>query len=431
MLSIGAGCGAGLTAAAMAGPGPANVALAGAWSVTVTVPANPPLRATVEIPKPDIITVTSEKYDKLPDFNPAIGGGWMHGVALRGVKASECTVKDAVVPSSLVIRDQAETTTYEKGKDYEANVEWGSVGRLPAGRIKPDQPVLISYQYAKMRIDTVVLSPEGRIILKTGEPHVGMPQIPALAAGETRLANIFVSGRLTALTADNLFPILETAYPEPPKTGPSAAERFLPKTLEKLRSGAPLKILAWGDSVTSFKRFQNMFVERLQKKYPRAKIELVTESWGGHNTKHYLNEPPGGVHNYQEKVLAQKPDLIISEFVNDAYLNEQQVEERYGIFLADFKKLGAEWIILTPHYVRPDWMHLTGQRDIDEDPRPYVKGLRLFSEKHQIALADASLHYGRLWRQGIPYVTLMENNINHPNVFGHSLFADSLIALFP
>jgi hypothetical protein len=28
------------------------------------------------------------------------------------------------------------------------------------------------------------------------------------------------------------------------------------------------------------------------------------------------------------------------------------------------------------------------------------------------------LRYGRLWRQGIPYLTLMENNINHPNVFG-------------
>jgi hypothetical protein len=35
-----------------------------------------------------------------------------------------------------------------------------------------------------------------------------------------------------------------------------------------------------------------------------------------------------------------------------------------------------------------------------------------------------------LWRQGIPYLTLMENNINHPNMLGHTIFADSLIALF-
>jgi len=25
----------------------------------------------------------------------------------------------------------------------------------------------------------------------------------------------------------------------------------------------------------------------------------------------------------------------------------------------------------------------------------------------------------------------MENNINHPNIAGHTLFADSLVALFP
>ena len=75
-------------------------------------------------------------------------------------------------------------------------------------------------------------------------------------------------------------------------------------------------------------------------------------------------------------------------------------------------------------------MGLTKQRDIDNDPRPYVTGLRQFAEKYKVALGDASLRYGRLWRQGIPYLTLMENNINHPNEFGHTLFADSLMALF-
>ena len=93
--------------------------------------------------------------------------------------------------------------------------------------------------------------------------------------------------------------------------------------------------------------------------------------------------------------------------------------------------IGAEWIILTPHYVRPDWMGLTRERDIDDDPRPYVKGLRAFSEKHGVALADASLRYGRLWRQGIPYSALMLNSINHPDARGMSLFADALMELFP
>ena len=57
--------------------------------------------------------------------------------------------------------------------------------------------------------------------------------------------------------------------------------------------------------------------------------------------------------------------------------------------MADFRSQGTEWNILTPHYVRPDWMGLDRERDIDDDPRPYVAGLREFGARHGVALADA------------------------------------------
>ena len=103
---------------------------------------------------------------------------------------------------------------------------------------------------------------------------------------------------------------------------------------------------------------------------------------------------------------------------------------RYERIREAFRGIGAEWILLTPHYVKPDWMGLDRQRDIDEDPRPYVRFLREFARDHRIALADAARRYGRLWRQGIPFLTLMENGINHPNPAGHAILADSLIGLF-
>src|SRR6185503_20765369 len=87
--------------------------------------------------------------------------------------------------------------------------------------------------------------------------------------------------------------------------------------------------------------------------------------------------------------------------------------------------------ILTPHYVRPDWMGLSREREIDDDPRPYVAGLRQFAAKHPVALADAARRYGRLWRQGIPYSSLMVNSINHPDARGMKIFADALMELFP
>jgi hypothetical protein len=393
--------------------------LTGPWQVSVS-------GTVVEVPKPDLVTVREERYPKLAEFN-AKAAPWTKGTRLNGVIAAECTVEGALDPESLVVRAIG-GAAFQRGVDYDADLAAGTLGRLAGGAIGAEQPVVVSYRYARQRIDSIVRTAEGRVVLKPGTPHVVTPEAPAVAGGESRLANIFVNGRLERLGEENLYPILETAYPF--AESPVAAER-LPRTLARLRSGGHLKILAWGDSVTTFLRYQVMFVERLKARYPKADIELVTEAWGGRNTSSYLKEPPGSPHNYREQVLAKKPDLIISEFVNDAHLNEEGVEERYSKLLADFGELGAEWIILTPHYVRPNWMKLTGQRGIDDDPRPYVKGLRLFAARHRVALADASRRYGRLWRQGIPYLTLMENNINHPNMHGHSIFADSLIALFP
>lgn len=424
---------------------PATLKLTGHWQVQVTASApasggtDKEVTVTIDVPPPTLVTVRAEKYDRLPLFNPRAGGGWRKGAALRGLKAQECTSRGLLDPASLQVRAgaTADSMRFEPGQDFSADLDWATFGRLPEGRIREDQPVFVDYRHGLLRLDSIVLTPGGRMEVRQGKPHAAAPLPPALADGERRLANLWLPGHISKLGQEHLFPILETAYPEPPTPGPSPAEKRLPRSLQKLREGKALRLLAWGDSVTDggylprHERWQDQFAVRLQKQYPKAKIELVTEAWGGRSTASYLAEPPGSPHNYKEKVLGARPDLIVSEFVNDAGLTPRQVEERYSRFLADFTGIQAEWIILTPHYVRPDWMGLASQRDIDNDPRPYVAGLRQFAQKHPVALADASLRWGRLWRQGIPYNTLNLNSINHPDARGMKLFVDSLMALFP
>jgi lysophospholipase L1-like esterase len=420
-----------------------RVELAGDWKVSVSVKtsAGKEIKATVDIVAPVAVKVQHEKYDKLPDFNTKAWGGWQKGVPLKGVLSQECTTCFALDPATLKVSPGTGTDAvmYEKGKDYEAELGWGSVGRLHEGKIKAEQPVFISYEYYPQRIDAIILSSKNKIIVKQGKPHIANPKPPALAPGETRLSNIYMPCKIMKLGGENLYPVLETEYPEPPKKSPTVAERFLPKAMKKLNEGGKLKVLAWGDSVTdgSFlsnkdtERWQEQFVSRLRIRFPKAEIELVTEAWGGRNTSVYLAEPPGSIHNYQEKVLNAKPDIIVMEFVNDAGLSKEIFKPQYDRLLKDITGIGAEWIILTPHYIRPDWMGLTRQYDIDDDPREYVKFLREFTAENKIPLADASLRYGRLWRQGIPYNSLMKNNINHPDARGMKIFADSLMALFP
>ncbi len=419
---------------------PAGLKLVGDWDVLVTVNTPWERVATIHVPPSELMTIVAEKHDSLPLFN-ANAGGWAKGAQLRGARAQETTTPHLLDPESLVLRTgpEPDAPRLRRGEDYEADLAWGTIGRSAQSPLKETQPVYASYRHAWLRLDAVVLTRKGQIVLRSGEPRSAAPLPPTLAPGERRLANIWVPGRLNRLGPEHLFPVLETAYPKPRKPRLTSAELLLPGTIKKLRSGEHLRILAWGDSVTvgtyvpdwEHNRWQEQFVARLKARFPRANIELQTQAWGGRNTASYLAEPPGSPYNYREQVLAVKPDLIVSEFVNDAGLNPAQVNERYGNLRADFQGIGAEWIILTPHYVRPDWMSLTCERDVDNDPRPYVAGLREFAPRNRTALADASRRYGRLWRQGIPYTTLLLNSINHPDARGMKVFADALMELFP
>lgn len=407
--------------------------VAGAWQVRVTADGK---SATLTIDPPDIVSVTDEAYETLALFQ---GPEWRRGTPLLGTKAEACSVADALEPGSLVVRDKAgaDAKTYALGKDYQLEPRWAGFGRLEGGAIPADKPVYASYRYAQMRLDSVVLTADQKLEVRKGTPHVVTPRPPEIAEDETRLGNVWLAGRVKQLAPEHLFPILETAFPEVPRTGKSVMERFCPQTLAKLRAGRPVRILAWGDSVTECvylpfaQKWQEQFALRLRERYPGTSIVVMSEGWGGRTTTAYLKEPPGSPRNFAEKVLTLKPDLIISEFINDAYMDEAAVFENYGALLKAFRHNRTEWIILTPHYARPDWMKLTKETGVDADPRPYVRGLRLFAENNRVPLADASLRWGRLWRQGLPYSTLLVNNINHPDERGMKLFADALMALFP
>ena len=201
-----------------------------------------------------------------------------------------------------------------------------------------------------------------------------------------------------------------------------------------------MKVLAWGDSVTNGgylpegERWQGQFLRRLRERFPKAEIELASCGWGGRNSAAFRSvkmAPPGHPYNYREKVLGARADLCVMEFVNDCGMGREAVMKAYGEILADFKAQGTELCILTPHYTRPDWMGLPSQKYCDRDPRPYVWHVREFCRANGVACADASLRWGRLWRQGVPYKTLLVNDINHPNAQGMSYFADALMDLFP
>ena len=378
---------------------------------------------------PPVRQVRGERYENLPLFDDR-ASGWKSGRRLLAVQACECTLPGALVPGSVRVKtDQA---VMKPDSDFRVNEIWGTVGRLPEGRIMSEEQVRISYSFYPSRIDTVI-GKDGKLSVIIGKEGMAHPAIPSIPKNAIRIANIFWHGDCSKLSSDWFYPVTETAFP----AGLLPESNIFPeKTLRKLRAGQPVRILVWGDSVTECRylpqksRWQEQFRRRLQAKYPDAEIELLTEGWGGRTTSSFFAVPSGEPHNFEENVLAPKPDLIISEFVNDCGLPLENLQANYTKAEKAFRETGAEWIILTPHYTRPDWMGLNKTKYCDDDPRPCVKFLREFTAAHRIPLADTARYWGRLYRQGIPYGTLYSNGINHPLEYGLSLFADALMTLF-
>jgi lysophospholipase L1-like esterase len=258
---------------------------------------------------------------------------------------------------------------------------------------------------------------------------MGVVLPPELQAGDRPVVNVWTPGPAAALSEEQLFPVTPNLAPALPVSS-DAAEKLLPNTLRKLCSGEKLTLVAWGDSVTNMGIWQVQFMAKLKERFPKANINLVTAAWGGRGSRNYLEAPAGGEKDFVRDVLDPKPDLVVMEWVNDAYLDGAGVQSHYGGILSRLRGVGAEVVILTPHLVRPDWMDMKTLK-FDEDPRPYVKGLRQFAPANSVALADASKLWCQAWRRGLPYIAYLENSINHPDVRGHALFTEALMSLFP
>lgn len=417
-----------------AAPAPADMSVSADWKVAV---ANGGARSEFTVAPPDTVSVADERL-VLPTDNPK-SPGYARGVIPSALRSYGISVNGALNLASLAVKLE-DGTPLVRDRDYRVQPDWGCLSRLPGGRIAEGAAVRVSYKVTLRRLDSVVADAAGNLSLRPGKPALCLPRRAALAAGERHVGTVYLHAGQARLGADDLYPVLETAYAQPSGADlPCTAAVKCPKTYAKLVAGEPVTVLAWGDSVTDCSylpresRWQEQFVKRLRAKFPQAKITLVTEGWGGRTVEAFFRQAKGQPHSWEVCVLecAPKPDLVISEFINDAYLNtDEKVGRVYGRVLKEFRARGFEWIICTPHYARPDWNGLKSMKDCDEDPRGFTQALRRFAAKNGIAVADASRRWGHLWREGIPYITHLTNDINHPDTESLGFFADALMALF-
>jgi lysophospholipase L1-like esterase len=291
-------------------------------------------------------------------------------------------------PASVVVRSTSGPggTMFEAGKDYVVDARAGTIARTADSRI-PD--------FAKNML--------------YGKENFDHSQFPGYGNLPCTVYVDYTSNSLPKLTE------------------PSDQAARLTKTRAKLEAGGPFKLIAFGDSIAAggdasseALRFQNRYGSYLAERFPKAKITVENGATGGDDT--IIGAP-----RMQEKVLSREPDLVLIGFgMND--------HNRGGPEPAQFQanleamvntireKTGADVILLSTFPPHPQWAYGTHRM------QDYAAATKAAAESTGVAYADVySVWMKVLERKDPP--SLLANNINHPNDFGHWLYFRALRAV--
>lgn len=362
---------------------------------------------------------------------------WKSKTKLRGFGALGPDVEfpafGSLRESTVVLRHNGQRL--EPMQDYVIDANWAALAIAQGSALEDGAEVEVDYSYSLRRLDAWVEQPDGSRVIRAGVPDLTVPQPPCVEADERHIANVFADYGQTADTAE-LYWILTQDPAEPTLTRSGR----LPRTVTKLKAGEPVRIVCWGDSVTvggdvsaPELAYPRVFEKRLRERYPQARITVEPIAVGGSESRNWIEpdkyQHPTRQHECRwERVVEAKPDVVTIEFVNDDRFPTCEFRPRYDEILRRLSKIGAEVVLITPHFTAPGWMSFRTNRDAEV--RPYVFDLLALAAERCLAVADVSARWASLWKRGLPYSTLLKNGVNHPDDRGHALFADELLKCF-
>lgn len=216
---------------------------------------------------------------------------------------------------------------------------------------------------------------------------------------------------------------------ERPPARPEFGAARLPRTQQKLQAGEPVRLVAFGDSITAGGDasepgliFWERWAAALRAKYPRATIETTNAATGGDSTVQ-------GLLRLREKVLSQHPDLVLIGFgMNDH--NREGFGVPVDAFAVNLREMitriraetAAEIILLSAFPPNPKWHY--GSHNM----AAYAEATEQVAREEHCAFADVYRFWMTIAARKKPE-DLLGNNINHPNDFGHWLYVQALEAI--
>lgn len=411
--------------------GPKLVVPAGVYDVA-GVEVRVSVEARLPVDPADIALVAEERLFLSKD-RP---GGFFTGTLLQAVRAANIGAFNSLIDESVVVWGE-DGRRLQRDEDYLLSAPFALLGLGPRSVVTADTPVRAAYSYYLQRIDAVVVDAKGAASLIRGSPRVASPDCPPAPDGAVKIATVYRPFRATSLDVTHVFPITARAEHATTATNRGRMERII----RKFRTGESATIVCWGDSiavgadVAPADAWANRFRTALGERFPNSIVRHVNLSIGGSKSVQWLNHgrfPGMPDKNPDEcrfdRILAESPDLVVMEFLNDVVLSESVLHQTYRTIHAEFASRGIEWLIVTPSQRVPQNFDLAEMKD--GQPRLLDTFLRRFAADHGHALADAAARWKHLHREGIPYFALFNNAYNHPNAEGHRLFVEEIMRCF-
>ncbi len=365
--------------------------------------AEPPAPATPIPPPGPAPQANLYPLEKAHLFEPFWKGNTAYGEAVALVKEPDDATPTGTLlftpDKILAVRSSDGKTEYEEGKDFIVDAEKRRLVLTPGSRIASVERAALYKQKGD----------------KQAVPHkIDDPDVYLLYA-EAWFKTIQVVVDYTHGDAWSGF-------------APAFAGDVLPKTIAKLKSGAGLRITVTGDSISTganasskgppFSPGYVILVQRALQQAYGGTVEATNLALAGTTAF-------GGVKKVPD-IVATQPDLVVIAFgMNDTagkspsqYGGQlRQIVDGVRAALPD-----AEFLVVTSSVANPEW----SWSPATQFP-PYRDAAKAVAGPG-VAVADVT----EVWLEILArkrYQDLAGNGINHPNDYGHRLYAQTILAL--
>ncbi|MCL2155747.1 MAG: SGNH/GDSL hydrolase family protein [Leptospirales bacterium] len=194
-------------------------------------------------------------------------------------------------------------------------------------------------------------------------------------------------------------------------------------TLNKLKSGEKVKLVALGDSLTYGWMTQYGFLDYLEilvnKKYLNSQLLIINKGVPG-------DTAADGLHRVERDVIKLFPDLVFIQFaLNDAYsgLSANEFQKNIESIIGKIKeRLDPEIALLTSVAIQDNSMNRVANEF-------YMK-ISQSGEKYKLPVISVHEYWEKKIASGIKHSQLVQYDGVHPTEKGYELMAEAVFELF-